>query len=81
MKEQGTGRRVTVATLLFGWKVLVFIEVRTRLPLAMHVVKVQDYEGKWLLPLLKQPQENLGVRAQIGKVVSDRGYLDGDDLW
>jgi hypothetical protein len=79
--EKGTGRRVKVATLLFGWKVLVLIEVRTRLPLALHVVQIQEYEGAWLLPLVKQAQENLGERARIVKLVIDRGYLDGEDLW
>jgi hypothetical protein len=81
VKEKGTGRRVKVATVLFGWKVLLLIEVRTRLPLALHVVKIQEYEGLWLLPLLKQAQANLGDRARIVKVVIDRGYLDGEDLW
>lgn len=81
VREKGTKRLVKVATLLFGWKVLVLIEVRTRLPLAMKVVQIQEYEGAWLVPLLQQAQENLGDRARIGKVVIDRGYLDGEDLW
>lgn len=81
VKERETGRTVEVAKLLFGWKVLVLIEVRTRLPLAMKVGKIQDYEGQWLVPLVKQAQQNLGEHARIGKVVVDRGYLDGEDLW
>ena len=80
-KEKGTGKWVKVAKLLFGWKVLVLIEVRTRLPLAMKVVKIQEYEGQWLVPLLEQAQANLGKSARIVKVVVDRGYLDGEDLW
>jgi hypothetical protein len=66
---------------VYGWKVLVLIEVRTRLPLAMKVVPIQEYEGQWLLPLVKQAQANLGEAAHIRKVVIDRGYLDGEDLW
>jgi hypothetical protein len=81
VKEKKTGRIVEVVKLFFGWKVLVVIEVRTRLPLAMTVGKIQDYEGQWLLPLVEQAQENLGERARIVKVVVDRGYLDGADLW
>jgi hypothetical protein len=81
VREKGTNRPVKVARLLFGWKVLVLIEVRTRLPLAMQVVKIQEYEGRWLLPLVQQAQENLGERARIAKIVIDRGYLDGEDLW
>jgi hypothetical protein len=55
--------------------------VQTRLPLAMKVVPIQTYEGAWLLPLLEQAQANLGEQARIAKVVADRGYLDGADLW
>lgn len=66
---------------VYGWKVLVLIDVQTRLPLAMKVVLIQEYEGRWLLPLLEQAQRNLGEKARICKVVIDRGYLDGEDLW
>jgi hypothetical protein len=80
-KEKGTGKLVKVVRLVFGWKVLVLIEVRTRLPLATKVVKIEEYEGRWLVPLLKQAQANLRGKARIAKVVIDRGYLDGEDLW
>ena len=81
VKIKGQKEAATEEYYLYGWKVLVLIEVQTRLPLAMKVVKIQDYEGKWLLPLLSQAQRNLGAHAQIGTVVIDRGYLDGEDLW
>lgn len=81
VKEKKTGKVVEVVKLLFGWKVLVLIEVRTRLPLAMALGKIQEYEGQWLIPLVTQAQENLGTRARIAQVVIDRGYLDGADLW
>lgn len=81
VKEKKTGRLVEVVKKVFGWKILVLIEVQTRLPLAMAVVQIHEYEGQWLLPLVKQAQENLGERAPIRKVVIDRGYLDGEDLW
>ncbi len=65
----------------YGWKVLVLIDVHTRLPLAMKVVKIQAYEGRWLIPLLEQAQRNVGARGHIKTIVIDRGYLDGADLW
>jgi hypothetical protein len=80
-REKKTKQLVQVVESVFGWKVLVLIEVRTRLPLAMQVVPIQTYEGAWLLPLLEQAQANLGEHARIAKVVADRGYLDGADLW
>src|SRR5258708_9346276 len=81
VKVKGQKEPVTQEYYMDGWKVLVLIEVQTRLPLAMKLVPIQDYEGKWLVPLLEQAQQNLGGHAQIGTIVIDRGYLDGADLW
>ena len=81
VKVKGQPEPVTEEYYLYGWKVLVLIEVQTRLPLAMKLVSIQDYEGKWLVPLLEQAQQNLGTHAQIETIVVDRGYLDGEDLW
>jgi hypothetical protein len=81
VKERKTGRIVEVASHVFGWKVLVLSEVQSRLPLAMRVGKIQEYEGQGLVPLVTQAQANLGAHARIRKVVIDRGYLDGEDLW
>ncbi len=81
VKIKGQKAAATEEYYLYGWKVLVLIEVHTRLPLAMKLVKIQEYEGRWLVPLLEQAQANLGSVAQIETVVIDRGYLDGADLW
>jgi hypothetical protein len=81
VKVKGQKEALTEEYYVYGWKVLVLIEVQTRFPLAMKVVQIQDYEGKWLIPLLEQAQHNLGTWAQIETIVIDRGYLDGADLW
>ncbi len=81
VKVKGQKEAATEEYYVYGWKVLVLIEVQTRLPLAMKVVKIQEYEGSWLIPLLEQAQRNLGEQAHIGTIVIDRGYLDGADLW
>lgn len=81
VKIKGQKEPVTEEYDLYGWKVLVLIEVHTRLPLAMKRVPIQEYEGKWLVPLLEQAQQNLGMQAHIGTIVVDRGYLDGEDVW
>jgi hypothetical protein len=81
VKIKGQKEAATEEYYVYGWKVLVLIEVQTRLPLAMEVVKIQEYEGSWLIPLLEQAQRNLGEYAHIGTIVIDRGYLDGADLW
>ncbi len=81
VKVKGQKERATEEYYVYGWKVLVLIDVQTRLPLAMKVVKIQEYEGRWLVPLLEQAQANLGQRGHISTIVIDRGYLDGEDLW
>jgi hypothetical protein len=81
VKVKGQKEPVTEEYYIYGWKVLVLIDVQTRLPLAMKLVPIQDYEGKWLVPLLEQAQSNLGTYARMTTVVIDRGYLDGEDLF
>src|SRR5947199_4167999 len=81
VKVKGQKERATEEYYVYGWKVLVLIDVHTRLPLAMKVVKIEEYEGRWLVPLLEQAQRNLGTRGRIRTIVIDRGYLDGADLW
>jgi hypothetical protein len=75
------GNWVTVIDLIFGWKLIALIDIRTRIPLAIKVVQIQEYEGRWIVPLVKQAQKNLAGYARIVKVVADRIYLDGEDLW
>src|SRR6266568_906144 len=81
VKVKGQKERATEEYYVYGWKVLVLIDVHTRLPLSMKVVKIEEYEGGFLLPLLEQAQRNLGTRGHIQTIVIDRGYLDGEDLW
>ena len=81
VKVKGQQERAAEEYYVYGWKVLVLIDVHTRLPLAMKVVQIQEYEGRWLLPLLEQAQRNLGTRGHISTIVIDRGYVDGEDLW
>jgi len=81
VKVKGQKEPATQEYYVYGWKVLVLMDVETRLPLAMKLVPIQEYEGRWLVPLLEQAQRNLGTHAHIGTIVIDRGYLDGEDLW
>ena len=81
VKVKGQKERATEEYYVYGWKVLVLMDVHTRLPLSMKVVKIEEYEGRWLVPLLEQAQRNLGTRGRISSIVIDRGYLDGADLW
>ncbi len=81
VKVKGQKEPVTQEYYVYGWKVLVLMDVQTRLPLAIKLVPIQEYEGRWLVPLLAQAQRNLGTAAHIGTIVIDRGYVDGEDVW
>lgn len=50
VKVKGQKEAALEESYVYGWKVLVLIEVHTRLPLAMKVVQIQEYEGSWLIP-------------------------------
>lgn len=80
-KRQRGGGWVKVVEYLFGWKLVALMDLGTRIPLAVKVIKIEAYEGEWLVPLVSQAQANLGEHARLVKVVADRGYLDGVDLW
>ncbi len=80
-KRQKGGSWVTMIEYWFGWKLVALMDLGTRIPLAVKVIKIEAYEGEWLVPLIQQAQANLGGHARIVKVVADRGYLDGVDLW
>lgn len=80
-KHKKGGGLVTVVELLYGWKLIALIDTITRIPLSIKIVQIQAYEGEWIIPLVKQAQKNLADYAKIVKVVADRIYLDGEDLW
>jgi hypothetical protein len=57
------------------------IDARTKIPLAAKVVKIHDHETLWLRALITQARSNLAGSTQLHKVVFDKGFLDGSDLW
>src|SRR5438045_2972186 len=49
VKVKGQKERATEEYYVYAWKVLVLIDVYTRLPLAMQVAKIAEYEERWLV--------------------------------
>jgi Transposase DDE domain len=66
---------------VYGWKLIVLIEARTKIPLAATVVPIQEHETLSLRALITQARTNLAGHVRLHKVVFDRGFLDGVDLW
>jgi hypothetical protein len=75
------GKVHEIEVTVYGWKLLVMIEVRTKIPLAAKVVQIQDHEASFTRELVSQAQTNLARHARLRRVVFDRGFLDGADLW
>ena len=77
--KRGKVREIEVT--VYGWKLLVLIEARTKLPLAAKVVKIQDHEALFTRDLVTQARTNLADHACLRRMLFDRGFLDGADLW
>ena len=70
-----------IEVTVYGWKLIVLIEARTKIPLAAKVVPIQEHETLSLRALVTQARTNLAGHARLHKVVFDKGFLDGVDLW
>ncbi len=75
------GKVREIEVMVSGWKVIVLIDAFTKLPLAVQVVPIQEQETLSLRVLVTQAWTNLAGHARLHKVVFDRGFLAGTDLW
>jgi hypothetical protein len=79
--EDKQGREYAIEVTVDGWKVLVWIDAATKIPLAVKVGPIQEHETHWTRALVTQARANLTGHARLQKVVFDRGFLDGTDRW
>ena len=70
-----------IEVTVYGWKVLLLIDARTKIPLAVKVGQIDEHETHWTLALVTQARANLAGCARLHTVVFDKGFLDGTDLW
>jgi hypothetical protein len=75
------GKVHAIEVTVYGWKLIVLIEAQTTIPLAAKVVPIQEHETLSLRALVTQARTNLAGYAHLHKVVFDKGFLDGVDLW
>jgi hypothetical protein len=75
------GKVHDIEVTVYGWKLIVLIEARTKIPLAATVVPIQEHETLSLRALVTQARTNLASHSRLYKVVMDKGFLDGVDLW
>jgi hypothetical protein len=77
--KHGHVREIEVT--VYGWKPIVLIDARTKIPLAVTVVPIHEHEVLSMRALVTQARTNLAGFTRLHKVVFDRGFLDGADLW
>jgi Transposase DDE domain len=77
--KHGHVREIEVT--VYGWKPIVLIDALTKIPLAVTVVPIHEHEVLSMRALVTQARANLAGTARLHKVVFDRGFLDGADLW
>ena len=75
------GKVHEIEVTVYGWKLMVLIEARTKIPLAATVVPIQEHETLSLRALITQARTNLAGHVRLHKVVFDNAFLDGVDLW
>jgi Transposase DDE domain len=79
--EDKQGKVHQIEVTVYGWKVLLLIDAVTKIPLAVKVVQIQEHEALWTRAVVTQARANLAGYARLHKVVFDRGFLAGTDLW
>jgi hypothetical protein len=70
-----------IEVTVYGWKVLLLIDAITKIPLAVKVGQIQVHETHWTRALVTQARANLASDSRLHKIVVDKGFLDGTDLW
>ena len=79
--EDPRGQVHTVEVTVYGWKVLLVIEAVPKSPLAVKVGQIQAHETHGTRALITQARANLAGYARLHKVVFDKGFWEGTDLW
>jgi Transposase DDE domain len=77
--KHGHVREIEVT--IYGWKPIVLIDAMTKIPLAVKVVPIHEHEVLSMRALVTQARANLAGFTRLHKMVFDRGFLDGADLW
>ena len=65
---------------IYGFKLFVLYEVKSRIIVAMDIVPANESDHNYFLPMIKQGIHNCG-KGQIKLVIADRGFLNGAHLW
>jgi hypothetical protein len=79
--EDTRGQVHEIEGTVYGGKALLVIDAATKIPLAVKVGPIDEHETHWTRAWVTQARANLAGYARLDKVVFDKGFLDGTDLW
>lgn len=75
------GRLTTVEVTVWGFRLIVVMETKTRIPVAAKLVQIQENGVKYWKEMITQAHKNLEGHAKIKTVVADREFVDGEIMW
>ena len=75
------GELKEVPVTLYGWKVWAIYEIKTGIPLAIKIDRIEKPDNLHVLSVLDQAKENVKNSSIIDSLVIDRGFLDGKVLY
>ena len=75
------GKVREIEVTIDGWKPIILIDARTKIPLAVPVVPIHALAVRSMRALVTPARTHLAGCARLHQVVLDRGCLDGADLW
>jgi hypothetical protein len=70
-----------IEVTVYGWQLIVSIDAGTKIPLAAQMVPIHEHEVLSMRAVVTQARTNLAGHARLHKVVFDRGFWAGVDLW
>ena len=79
-KREGSSDASPEYEYIYGFKLFVLYEVKSRIIVAMYIVPANESDHNYFLPMIKQGIHNCG-KDRIRLVIADRGFLNGTHLW
>lgn len=75
------GKAAKVSVTVWGFRLILVMETKTRIPVAAKLVQIQENGIKHWRQLLRQARKNLKGYAAVRAVVADREFVDGEIMW
>ncbi|MBI3600361.1 MAG: transposase [Nitrospinae bacterium] len=80
-KKDKDGKEIEVVEYIYGFKLLVLMEAKSKIIVAAKVVKINEHESQFTMEMIREAQRNIGSNVKIKRLLIDRGFIDGVTLW